>query len=215
MILFLQLQRTCTCETNSAYIPFYQLYTPSIIKSKAEFTSNYHYSATGLTFNGDSYTSRDKRLFKLPLIPATVLNHNADISVVITVGLQSEIRDNADSDPKFFLSDGDNGIGFDIRDGIHPRCEGIQAYMGDEMTGDKDFDAPRSETRILSEEFVLIISPSQQWGSCYFAADSGLISPVSYTQSISLDQGVWLEVYREGSSEEYVINYIIVEIHEN
>ena len=171
--------------------------------------------ATALKFGGDDNRSRDKRLFKLPLIPATVLNHQADITVVMTVGLQSAIRNTEDSDPKFFLSDGDNGIRFDIRDGINPRCEGIQASMGDIMDNDKDFDSPSSESRILSEEFILTISPSQKWGSCFFAADSGLISPVSYTQGIYLDQGLWLEVYREGTYEEYVINYIIVEIHEN
>ena len=87
--------------------------------------------------------------------------------------------------------------------------------MGNIMDNDKDFDSPSSDSRILSEEFILTISPSQKWGSCFFAADSGLISPVSYTQTINLDQGLWLEVYREGYNEEYVINYIIVEIHEN
>lgn len=65
------------------------------------------------------------------------------------------------------------------------------------------------------QEFTLTISPSHRWGSCFFAADSGTISPVSYTQTIYPDQGLWLEVYREGHAEEYVINYIIVEIYEN
>ena len=114
-----------------------------------------------------------------------------------------------------FLSDGNKGIGFDVRDGITPRCEGIQASMGIELTEDTDFTTPNSESCILSEEYIFTISPSQQWGSCFFAGDSGIISPVSYTHTLYLDQGLWLEVYREGSSEAYVINYIIAEIHEN
>ena len=149
------------------------------------------------------------------MIPPTVLQRQADITVVITVGLQNAIRNRKDSDPKVFLSDGDNGIGFDIRDGVAPRCEGAQASMGNKLANDTDYDAVSSESNILSEEFVLTISPSQKWGSCFFAADSGMISPVSYTQSINLDKGLWIEVYREGTSEEYVFNYIIVEIHEN
>ena len=215
MVLLLQRTCTCICETKNTHIPFYQLYTPSIIRSKAEFTSSYSYSATALTFGKESYRfgSRDKRLFKLPLIPATVLNRYANITVVIKIGLQNAVRNSEDSDPKVFISDGNNGIGFDIRDGVHPNCDGIQASMGDIMNNDKDFDGPSPETRILSEEFTLTINPSQKWGLCFFAADSGTISPVSYTQTINLDQGLWLEVYREGHSEEYVINYIIVEIH--
>ena len=144
-----------------------------------------------------------------------MLDRYADITVVITIGLQKEIRDDVDSDPKVFLSDGDKGIGFDIRDGVHPNCDGMEASMGATMGSSRDFNGPNPETRILSEEFILTISPSHQWGSCFFAADSGTISPVHYTEIIYPDQGLWLEVYREGSTEEYVINYIIVEIHEN
>ena len=212
MVVIVPLQ---SCETKSTHIPFYQLYTPSVIRSKAEFTSSYSYSSIALTFGKESYRSRsrDKRLFKLPLIPSSELDRNADITVVMKIGLQNAIRNSEDSDPKVFLSDGDSGIGFDIRDGLHPYCDGIQASMGTIMSNSKDFDGPSPETRILSEEFVLTINPSQKWGSCFFAADSGTISPVSYTQEINLDQGLWLEVYREGHSEEYVINYIIVEIH--
>ena len=216
MISVVQLQKTCTCVTKSTFVPFYQLFTPSVIQSTAEFTSTYSYSTTALTFGKDGdRRSRDRRLFKLPLIPATVLDRHADITVVITIGLQNTICNDVDSDPKVFLSDGNIGVGFDIRDGLHPNCDGMEASMGDTMGSSKDFDGPSPETRILSEEFTLTISPSHRWGSCFFAADSGTISPVSYTQTVYPDQGLWLEVYREGHAKEYVINYIIVEIHEN
>ena len=36
---------------------------------------------------------------------------------VVTVGLDNEIR-NRDSDPKFFLSDGTRGIGFELQEGM-------------------------------------------------------------------------------------------------
>ena len=77
----------------------------------------------------------------------------------IIIGLQNAIRNSEDSDPKVFISDGNNGI----RDGLHPNCDGIQASMGDIMNNDKYFGGPSPETRILSEEFILTINPSQKW----------------------------------------------------
>ena len=81
-------------------MPFYRLYTPSILRSNAEFTSSYSYATTGLTFSTD--TTANKRLFKLPLIPGNMLSRYADVNVVMTIGLEKAIRDSSDSDPKYF-----------------------------------------------------------------------------------------------------------------
>ena len=71
-------------------------------------------------------------------------------------------------------------------------------------------------TSFLPEQFVMTIQPSQRWGSCYTASD-GAWDDFSnwYEQSIFLDRGLWLEVYREDNDEKLSINYISVEIHEN
>ena len=203
-----------TSEAKTTYIPFYRLYTPYVLHTTAEFTSSRSYSPTALSFGTDSPGS--KRLFKLPLISANILNRNADITVVMTVGLQSSVR-SSDSDPKFYLSDGERGIGFESRNEA-PYCRGMQAVMGDTMSSSKSLtEGARPQTSVLSEEFVFTInrSPYQNWGSCLYGMDSGLISPVTYTQDVYPDKGLWLEVYREDPGEQYAINYIIVEIHEN
>ena len=192
-------------------IPFYKVYTPSDIVSKAEFTSTYTYNATTLNFHTDVTDYR--RLFRLPLLKKNVLSVDADIVVVVTTGLDSGIR-SEDSDPKFFISDGSNGVGFEMREEAD-RCRGMEAVMGSTATARKVYPSASHNSSILPEQFVLTIKPSQKWGSCYHSADSGLISPVAYTRSINLDQGLWLEVYREGSNEQYAFNYIKVEIHEN
>ena len=155
------------------------------------------------------------RLFKLPLVPANVLKSTADVVAVITVGLESGAR-NLDSDPKFFLSDGQSGIGFKMREeGVRDRCRGIQATMGNTFTSSSTFAGVTHTSTVLPEEFVISIKPRRRWGSCYTAIDSGLISPIGYTRSISPCQGLWLEVYRENVNEQYTINYIKVDIHEN
>ena len=107
------------------------MYTPGVIRSTAEFTSSYYnYSRTAITFGpGTSY----RRLFKLPLIPGGVLAAYPDITVKITVGLQNAIR-SGDSDPKFLISDGETGIGFEMREEGSVHCRGVQGIMGDTIT---------------------------------------------------------------------------------
>ena len=194
-------------------MPFHQLYTPQDILYTAEFTSGYYnYSRTAITFSIGSPSYR--RLFKLPLIPGGILRRNADISVKITVGLQNAIR-SRDSDPKFLISDGERGIGFEMREESSIHCRGIQGLMGEVISSRSTRGGASYSASILPEEFVITLAPSERWGSCYSALASGLISPVTYTRYLYLDQGLWLEVYAEDTSERYLFNYIIVEIHEN
>jgi len=208
--LFLQLQRAN--EMKKLYMPFYKLYTPRVIRSEAEFTTSYYnYSTTAITFAAGSPSYG--RLFKLPLIGSNVLTRYADITVKITVGLQNAIR-SGDSDPKFFISDGQRGIGFEMREEA-VRCQGMQALMGDVLTSRSVRGGASHQSSHLPEEFVITLAPRQYWGSCYFAVDSGLISPAYYGYTLYLDQGLSLEVYAEHTGEQYLINYIIVEIHEN
>ena len=193
-------------------IPFYKVYTPKDIVSDAEFTTfGYSQTTTTLTFGTDSTSS--KRLFKLPLLNEYVLHSDSDITVVLTIGLESGIR-SGDSDPKFFISDGYNGVGYEMREEAD-RCRGIEAYMGTTFTSSRVISGHSHDSAILPEQFVLTIKPSKQWGSCYNSVDSGVISPVGYIRSLNLNRGLWLEVYREDQSERYVFNYIQVEIHEN
>ena len=201
-----------TSGTIKLYVPFYQFYTPYDILTKAEFTNIYSsHTPTEILYTAEGDT-RYERLFKLHLLPGGVLSHSADVVVVITMGLDSEGR-SGDSDPKFFLSNGLQGIGFELRD--NPYCRGIQATMGNVFDSRTQFSSNRPESDIHPEEIIMTFKPSQHWGSCNIAIDGGVISPVNYTQSIYPDQGLWLEVYREDTDEEYAFNYIKVEIHEN
>ena len=195
-------------------MPFYQLYTPTDIQNKAEFTEMYE-SVTTRAMTFDVGSTLSGRLFKLPLLPRDLLDAKADIVVVITIGLDNSIR-SGDSDPKFFLSDGENGVGFEIREepSAH-RCRGIQAAMGERLSSMNSFVGSAHNSTFLPEQFVLTLKPSQGYGSCYNAIDSGLISPVGFKREMSLDKGLSLEVYREDTHEKYIFNYILVEIHEN
>ena len=212
LLLFaFQIQRTSA--TQKMYVPFYKLYTPQVILSTAEFTTAYYnYSRTAITF--DTGSPSYKRLFKIPLIPGGVLTRYANIVVRITTGLQKAIR-SGDSDPKFLISDGEAGIGFEMREEASIHCRSIQGSMGAVLGSRVTGGGASYSASTLPEEFIITLAPSERWGSCYSALASGLISPTTYTRSINLDQGLWLEVYAEGTNERYLFNYIIVEIHEN
>ena len=157
--LFFQMQRTS--DARKLYIPFYGLYTPADIVERAEFTSNYtYYTATSITFGrGDkSY----ERLFRLPLVPGG-LRSDANIIVKITVGLDNDIR-SIDSDPKFLISDGNHGIGFEFRDENSVHCRSIERTMGNNIAilpRPLD-DTSYSANSLLPEEFILTLAPSQK-----------------------------------------------------
>ena len=70
-------------------------------------------------------------------------------------------------------------------EGIRDRCRGIQATMGDTFTSSSTFSGVTHTSTILPEEFVISIMPRRRWGSCFTAIDSGLISPIGYTLTLS------------------------------
>ena len=196
------------------YIPFYRLYTPADIVERAEFTNNYNnYTATSITFGrgGTSY----ERLFRLPLVPGGILRSDANIVVKITVGLDNDIR-SSDSDPKFLISDGNHGIGFEFREEDSIHCQSVEGIMGDHIAiWSILVGTSYSASTLLPEEYILTLVPSRKWGSCFSSIGNGLISPAIYDQHINLTERLWLEVYREDYGERYEFNYIIVEIHHN
>ena len=203
-----------TSEARKLYIPFYQLYTPADIVERAEFTNNYtSYTATSITF-GKGITSY-RRLFRLPLVSGGILSSDANIVVKITVGLDNDIR-SSDSDPKFLISDGNHGIGFEFREENSVHCRSVEGIMGDTIDLlSRRFGTSYSASTLLPEEFILTLAPSRKWGSCFSPIGNGLLSLATYTPEINLNERLWLEVYGEDVNEQYEFNYIIVEIHEN
>ena len=212
--LFFQMQRTT--EARKLYIPFYRLYTPADIVERADFSSNYtSYTATSITFGTGSTSTYLRRLFRLPLMSGGILASDANIVVKITVGLDNDIRSD-DSDPKFLISDGEYGVGFEFREENSMHCRGVQGIMGDFIDKfSRQTGVTHSASTLLPEEFVLTLAPSRKWGSCFSPIGNGLLSLATYTPEINLNERLWLEVYGEDVNEQYEFNYIIVEIHEN
>ena len=202
-------------EGQQYYIPYFKVFTPFDIQTEAIFTTPLYSSVTGVSLTYGTGGLFNNRLFRLRLIPSNVLESDAKVEVVITVGLDREAR-SGDSDPQFFLSDGSSGIGFQMREEASGnRCRGIEALMGNTLSSRVGIPGATHVSTILPEEFVLTLKPHQLWGLCYNSADTGLISTIQFTRTLFPDRGLWLEVYREHSSEQFTFNYIKVEIHEH
>ena len=195
------------------YVPFSKVFTPVDIQAEAFFSTPYS-SVTGVSLTFGTSSVSNSRLFRILLIPPNVLESNSDIVAVITVGLDNGAR-SGDSDPRFFISDSNSGLGFQMREeSTGNRCQGAQATMGNVLASNVLITGATHTSSILPEAFVLTFKPREKFGSCYTSIDSGVISPVQYTRTLFLNRGLWLEVYRENPWEQYTFNYIKVEIHE-
>lgn len=148
-------------EGQQFYIPYFKVFTPFDIQTEATFTTPLYSLVTGVSLTYGAGGSFNNRLFRLRLIPASVLESDAKIEVVITVGLDREAR-SGDSDPQFFLSDGSNGIGFQMREEASGnRCRGMQAIMGDTLNSRTGIPGATHVSTVLPEEFVLTLKPHQ------------------------------------------------------
>lgn len=207
-------------EVEKTFVPFYRVYTPYTLQSKATFYESYGITHTSLTFSSSS-ADLYGRMFQIQLVPKGVFHaDNVDVTVKITAGLDNTVRTTYDSDPKFVLSDGYDeshyGIGFEVRDEGSQHCRGIQGIVGATLDSRRTYSGSSSSSSVLPEQFTMIINPSERWGACYYGSDSGVVSLASYSVSyLSLTNGLYLDVYREGTTEFYEFNYIIVEIHQN
>ena len=97
----------------------------------------------------------------MPFIPGGILDPDANIVVKVTVGLDNDMR-SSDSDPKFLISDGQYGIGFEFRAEDLLHCRGIEGIMGDAIDElSRQSGASYSASDLLPEEFVITLSPSR------------------------------------------------------
>ena len=87
----------------------------------------------------------------------------------------------SDSDPKFLISDGQHGIGFEFREEDPLCCRGIEGIIGDATDElSRQSGASYSASDLLPEEFDIILAPSRHWGSRFSPIGNGLLTPATY-----------------------------------
>ena len=207
--------------------------TPNWIRANAEFNCAIAGNDVRLTVKEDT---RDyENIFKLPLLPAGVLDRHEDITVRMHVGV--ELPEPPPPPPipppkppppprpdplAFMISDGRFAVGIQLRDpGRDYKIQG--PYVGIEGTPGfvlQDVDNNIAELTSTTstnnpDQIEMVIKPSERWGSAFCPIDDGHKLCALYSRTLDLTRGIDLDVYREDKAEIYNINYIEVWIYED
>lgn len=213
-----------------------RLMLPDWIRNNAEWNCENQGDELVLRIPQDS--SDWENIFRIPLIPDGCLKRNADITVIIRCGVIMPVPPPPPPPPRrpvwrppvrrpkdplsFMITDRDFCVGIQLRD---PETYGT---TGPYLAVEGDFARARlrnpnidvattvtSTANINPDQFEITLKPSELYGTAFSSIDFGHKIVALYSDSLNLSKGLWLDVYRFMSNEEYRINYIEVEIYLN
>ena len=191
--------------------------TPYWLSKHAEIFGSYTVRPDYLEIlSGFSY----ERLIRVQLVPPETLSKEEDITVTITVAMDTTHADANDHDPIFGISDGDYFVGFFTRDNNHysslPPCYRAQSISYDDrISKSTSFSGVTRPTgaKSYSSEVKMHIKPTEKWGSCHTEHDEGHIAIAQYSYKLNITKGLYFDMHRDYISETYRIEYILVEVY--
>ena len=193
--------------------------TPSWLEAHASYIDSSRTITTyQLTFNAGSVEGA--ALLKVSIIPAGVCRDSTPLTVDITVAHDVSIGRGTDSDIKYGVSDGTRFIGFRTSDkmnyGNHAPCFGTEGISGASITPTRNEPkTPKPSESFYPGQFVFTLKLDERWGSCYTAHDGGFVRTAGYSNRLTLNKGVTLEVYKMNAGERVGIRYIKVAIKQD
>ena len=164
-----------------------------------------------------SGTTRE-RLIQTELIAPNILTATDSVVVTLIIAMDTVLADSSDHDPIFGISDGTSFVGFQAMDkgnyGDHTPCVHIEGDAKSKMLniGNRDTKGTLVSSRAFSSEITIQVKPKSQWGSCHTEHDEGLVNIVNYQSKLDFTKGLYLQMYRDTSSEKYRIEYIVVNV---
>ena len=158
------------------------------------------------------------RLMKIPLIPTGTVSPDANLVVKMIVGTDKEIGQ-GESDPSYVISDGQHFIGAQIRDKKTYRtaapCVNVEGssrnFFGSRRYGS---DLPKPSQSDYPGRFETWLNLSDRWGTCFVSLDGGFSREMTFQRKLNPHNGLFLEIYADGSMEKVGIKYIEVSIEE-
>ena len=158
----------------------------------------------GSTVNG--------KLFEVPLLDAGVLS-NVEHYIVEIVFSRSQILIPADNDIAFGISDGTNFVGFGFADNPGKGFVLKQAESGSQFAIEENIETNGTFTARLAKAQILLEGDASTWGGMINLEyeNVGTVAK-TYTRNIVPANGLKLEVYRDSEGEEYVIDFIHLQI---
>ena len=142
-----------------------------------------------------------------------------DITVTITVAMDTTHADAYDHDQIFGISDGDYFVGFITLDNNHysssPPCYHAQSISYDDGISPSTSSGVTRPTgaKSYSSEVKMHIKPTEKWGSCHTEHDEGHITIAQYSYKLDITKGLYFDMHRDYISETYRIEYIPVEVY--
>ena len=162
---------------------------------------------------------KSERVIHAELIAPNTLKTTDDVVVTLTIAMDTTLADSNDHDPIFGISDGTSFIGFQAADKDNYAAASPCYKMEGDATGISlintihDSTSPKVNSRHYSSEITIRIKPNDRWGSCHTEHDEGHVNIVNYQHTLDMTKGIYFQMYREGTTEKYYLNYIVATIH--
>ncbi|XP_065892642.1 uncharacterized protein [Dysidea avara] len=209
---------TCSyAKADDKATSYHQLMTPYWLSKHAELFGSYTVHPDYLHFLAGS---SNERLIRVPLVPPKNLSKEDDITVTITVAMDTVWADANVHDPVFGISDGDYFVGFITLNNnyysSYPPCYRAQGRSYDTSVGvSTSYTGVTRPTgaKSYSSEVKMHIKPTEKWGSCHTEHDEGHIAIAQYSYKLDVTKGLYFDMHRSSSSQTYRVEYILVEVY--
>ena len=216
---------------------FYKLMTPYWLRDNAKLGFNKSDAEiTEAAFKVPTDTREHESLFQIPLLGPGVLKHDDDIVVKVKVGMQypggqpqPRTSNPPVRDPMIFTiycPNDDASMSIQVNDYNQFQTmgplRGVEADANERGLRNVKFFGERATHQWyrFPEQIELTFAPNSQgripWASGYSAVDTGTLGTYApYFNSLKLDQGLTLGIYRDRLNEEYIVKFVEVYIYRN
>ena len=201
-------------------LPYHQLMTPRWLHKHAIITGNYTVSPHYLELAPTTVVGQPKfqLALQVKLVAPDILKSTDDVTVAMTIAMDTSLGENTDHDPSFGISDGESFIGYTLPDkrdyGHRSPCE---QRDGEVIAGFLQNMKPIQDRFINSQNYSsevnLQFRPTEKWGSCHTEHNEGYVNIASYYQQLDITKGLYLQMYHEDDPEKYRIKYIVVDVY--
>ena len=200
---------------------YYRFMVPNWLRKNAKWECTPTGDDLNLRIPQDS--SDWETIFRVKLLGSDQLANDDDYTVKMKVGVILPEPQQKRDPMSYMISDGDYAIGIQLLDPNHDYATSgpYQAVEGE--VGMKGLRSPTINkattvsTRSTNnpDQFEIKIQPKEAFGTAYCAIDDGHKIVAQYQDGLRPSKGLEFHVYRYKSTEEYVINYVEVEIYKN
>ena len=202
------------CATNERPLLYHKLMTPQYLNA----TANHLVSASRTALHFKVGVTRG-RILRVPIFQEGCVP-NEDIVVYVKVYLRDPPT--GDSDLLVSICDGSACNGLYVSDrGNYPEnnaCNYASFSSGPIFTN-ANFLSNCGGSPITyntyPNEVTLTFYPSEQLGTFHIIPHGGYTTAASFTRKLDLTQGLFLELYGGDVTEEYILQYIHVEVKAN